>query len=99
MKSPGPASTTYSSLVAPAEPGAASNNVKHRFELAMMVRSCTSRGLNANGSSPQLAGPGARVCDGGGARHPGRLRRIAIQLSSADNADSVLFPIGHTTLS
>src|SRR5205823_4076095 len=57
--------------ITPAKPGAPTDDVENRFELAMMVRARSRRGLYDHGARPQLAGAGLRVSNRGRARHPG----------------------------
>ena len=79
--------------LAPTEAGTAMNDVENRFELAVMVGGGAGGGFHSHGAGPQLAGARAGVGNGRGPSHPRRLGRVRVQLTRADDADPVLFPI------
>src|SRR5258706_3190554 len=64
----------------------------------MMMRAGARRGLDRHRTCPQFARTGVGVRDRRRARHAGGLRSVGVQLSGANDADSVLFPIGHTMI-
>ena len=82
-------------VVTPAEAGASADNVEHGFEFAVMVRTGAGVGGYHYGPGPQLISSGARVGDGGSARHASRLRSVGIEFARTHNTDSVFFPIRH----
>src|SRR5438477_781241 len=50
-------------LLAPPHSRPSPNNIKHRFKLAVVMRSCLRVRLDHDGSRPQLARAGASMCD------------------------------------
>src|SRR5579862_8918265 len=64
---------------APAESGAALNDVEHRLQVAMMVHARLGIWMDFHRASPDLGCACARVVDGGGSRHPRSLWRVGIQ--------------------
>jgi hypothetical protein len=80
-------------LLAPAHTRPAVDDVDNAFQLAMMVRAGFGVGIDPDRACPKFAGPGADMGDRSGSRHPGRLRRIEIELRARNDFDSVLAPI------
>ena len=81
-------------VIAPAHAGAALHDVEYRFEFAMVMRPGFCIGLHNDRTGPKLAGSGARVGDGGSARHARSLRRVGIEFTSPYDLDSAILPVG-----
>ena len=73
----------------------AANDIEHGLELAMvMSRGARSR-LDHDCACPEPVRSRTGMSDCGSPRHAGCLRSIAIELSRANDANSVLFPVRH----
>jgi hypothetical protein len=81
--------------VAPTEAGTAADDVEDRLHLSMMMGAGACRGLYHYCSRPQFARSGAGVSDGRCPGHAGSLGSVRVQLARADDADAVVFPVGH----
>src|ERR1700674_593462 len=81
-------------MLAPAEPCAAANDVKHGLQLAVMVRPGARVRVNHDGSGPELLRSGSGVGDRGGAGHSGSLQSVGVKLAGANDAYAVMLPIG-----
>jgi hypothetical protein len=91
----GPGFLDVLQLIAPAETGSAADDVEDGFQFAVMMRAGAGGGLHYYCSSPELARPGAGMCDRSFAGHAGSLRRVGVKLARSDDFDAVVFPIGH----
>ena len=79
--------------VTPSHSGTTSHDVDHGLQFTMMVRGSFSVRLNNYGTSPQFAGPGTRVRNGGCPCHSRALGCVGVQIPSAHNFHAVLFPV------
>src|SRR4051794_12936345 len=98
MKSPGPASATYSKR-SPQRIRASGHDIDDALNRPVMMRPGLGVRLDVDCSRPELLGARARGGDGGSARHAWGLRRIGIQLAGPDDADAMSAPIdrrGHS---
>ena len=80
-------------LITPTHACATSDDVDHRFQLAVMMRAGFCMWLNDYGTGPQLTGARTRMCDGGCSCHSGGLGRVRVQFRCADNLYSMRFPV------
>jgi len=80
-------------VIAPTHARATSDHVNHSLQLTMMVGAGFGVSLNDDGAGPQLTGSGSCVRDGGGPRHAGRLGRIRVELSSANDLYAIFSPV------
>ena len=81
-------------VVAPAEAGAAADDVDDGFEFTVMVGAGFGVGMDNDGASPEFLRAGFRMGDGFGAGHAGRLEGVGIELAAADDAEAVELPVG-----
>src|SRR5580693_5329435 len=81
-------------MIAPTKTGTAAHDVDYSFEFSMMMRAGLGVWVNYDCSSPELLGADAGVGDGFGARHAGRLGRVAIEFAIANDAQAVILPVG-----
>jgi len=81
-------------IVSPAKACAATDYVDYGFEFAVMMRTGSCVGMHYDCSSPEFLRADFGMRDGFGTGHARRLRSIAIQFATADDAQAVEFPIG-----
>src|SRR5580704_92981 len=82
-------------IISPAKAGASADDVDHGFEFAVMMRSSLGVGMNDNSSGPELLRADFGVRDGFGAGHTRGLRRVGVEFAAANDAQAVIFPVGH----
>src|SRR5258708_19621499 len=80
-------------MVSPSKSRAPSNDIEHRFQLSMVMRTCLGVGVHDDSSRPEFLRPDPRVRDGFGARHTWGLRGVRIQLAASNNSNALLFPV------
>src|SRR5271170_8353928 len=79
---------------APAETGAAADDVDYGFDFAVVVRAGFGVGMDDDGASPEFLRAGAGVGDGCGTGHAGSLRSVGVEIVGADDAQAVVLPVG-----
>src|SRR5277367_6921965 len=79
---------------APAETGAAANDVDYGFDFAVVMRAGFGVGMDDDGAGPEFLRADAGVGDGFGAGHAGGLRGVGVEIVGADDAEAVEFPVG-----
>ena len=80
-------------MIAPTHASAAFDDVDDALELAVMMRPGFGVGMDGDRARPEFRGPSSRVSDGSSAIHSRRLRRVRIEFTRVNNANSVMFPI------
>src|SRR6202021_1074697 len=80
-------------LISPAEPRPASHNIKHGFQLPMMMRPGLGVGMYHDRSRPELLRADTSMRDSLGASHPWSLWSISIQFAAPNNAQPVILPV------
>src|ERR1700720_437098 len=81
-------------LVAPAEAGAALDDVNDGFEVSVMVGAGFGVGVDYDGPGPEFLGSCGGEGDGFGAGHAGGLGSVLVELSGADDAQGLVGRVG-----
>jgi hypothetical protein len=81
-------------VIAPAETGAAADDVDYGFEFAVMVGAGFGVGMDDHRAGPEFLRAYAGVADGFGAGHAGGLRGVGVEVVGADDAQAVEFLVG-----
>jgi len=84
--------------LAPAHPGPAAHDVDDALEVAVVMGPRLGVRLDGDRAGPELGGAGGRLRDRGGPTHPGRLRRVRVEVAAGDHPDPVVLParfLGH----
>jgi hypothetical protein len=80
-------------MIAPTHSSAALDDVDDALEVAVMMRPGLGVGMDGDRARPEFRGPSSRVSDGSSAIHAGRLRRVRIEFTRVNDANSVMLPI------
>ena len=80
-------------VISPAEACASANNVDYRFKFSVVMRSGLSGGMDKNGAGPEFLATDTSMGDGFGPSHARSLRRIGVELSTANDAQAVVLPV------
>jgi len=79
--------------ISPSKTSAAAYDVNHRLDFSMMMGAGPGVWLHNDRSSPKFLGTHLRMRNSLRSRHPRRMRCVRIQLTGANNTQTVRFPI------
>ena len=84
-------------MIAPAHAGAAADDIDDAFERAVMMSAGLGVGEDIDGAGPDLLRSHARIVDGGGAIHAGRLSGVGVERILRNDFHPVRFPVDRLT--
>ena len=88
-----PGLTAEFQAVSPSHAGPAANDVKHRFQVAVVVWASLRIWLNYDGAGPEFARSSSGMGDGGCTGHTGCLRSVGVQVSGWYDFDAIMLPV------
>jgi hypothetical protein len=82
-------------VISPAKARAAADHVDYGFEFTVVMRASLCVGVNDDCSRPQFLRADFGVRDSFSTVHAGSLRRVGVEFTTANDAQAVIFPVGH----